>query len=139
MLRVHLLPKGIPPKRQTQGSAAYDLFTPEPLALETGLHKIPLKIKIQLPENSFGNIRCRSSLAKGGVSVEAGIIDEDYRGEVKVLLRVRKHLVVPQGHAIAQMIIQPYLRPDVRVVNSLGYSDRGEGGFGSTDFRPYKD
>lgn len=143
-LKVQLLPNGIAPNRQTVGSAAYDLFTPQPLALSAGLHKIPLKIKIQLPLNSFGNIRCRSSLAKQGVSVEAGIIDEDYRGEVKVLLRVRDTLVVKKGHAIAQMIVQPYLKPEVVVVGSLGYSDRGEGGFGSTDktngeFKPYKD
>ena len=146
-LSVQLLDGGIAPKRQTQGAAAYDLFSPDPIALEPGLHKIPLKIKIQLPADSFGSIRCRSSLAKKGVSVEAGVIDEDYRGEVKVLLRVRSEsLVLPRGHAIAQLIIQPYLKPEVRVLRQLGYSDRGEGGFGSTDqkgdcgyFGPYCD
>lgn len=143
-LRVQLLPGGIPPKRQTVGAAAYDLFTPTPLALQPGLHTISLKIKIELPPNSFGNIRCRSSHAKNCVSVEAGIIDEDYRGELKVLLRIRQPLVTEKGRAIAQMIVQPYMKPDVVVVDSLGYSDRGGGSFGSTDaamkmFHQYKD
>tara|TARA_Y100000817_G_scaffold309282_1_gene298179 strand:- start:15 stop:455 length:441 start_codon:yes stop_codon:yes gene_type:complete len=143
-MKVELLPNGILPVRKTAGAAAYDLFTPMPLALSTGLHMIDLQLKIQLPPNTFGSIRCRSSLATKGVSVEAGVIDEDYRGEVKVLLRVRDQAVlVPQGHAIAQLIIQPYLTPEVEVFHcvednpivarALQKTERGSGGFGSTD------
>ena len=143
-MKVELLPNGILPVRKTAGAAAYDLFTPMPLALSTGLHVIDLQIKIQLPPNTFGSIRCRSSLAAKGVSVEAGVIDEDYRGEWKVLLRVRDQAVlVPQGHAIAQLIIQPYLTPEVEVFHyvednpivarALQKTERGSGGFGSTD------
>ena len=65
-MRVQLLDGGIQPVHNTQGAAAYDLFTPEPLALQVGLNKVKLKIKIQLPPNTFGSIRCRSSLAKDG-------------------------------------------------------------------------
>lgn len=133
MLSVHVLENGIAPCRKTNGAAAYDLFTPEPLALGEGLHKINLKIKIQLPPNTFGSIRCRSSLAKKGCSVEAGVIDEDYRGEVAVMLRTRDSLLLPKGHAIAQLIIQPFLKPIVKIVNSLDTTIRGIGGFGSTD------
>ena len=143
-MKVELLPNGILPVRKTAGAAAYDLFTPMPLALSTGLHMIDLQLKIQLPPNTFGSIRCRSSLATKGVSVEAGVIDEDYRGEVKVLLRVRDQAVlVPQGHAIAQLIIQPYLTPEVEVFHcvednpivarALQKTERGSGGFGPTD------
>lgn len=130
---VQVMQNGIPPGRKTKGAAAYDLFTPEPLALAEGLHKINLKIKIQLPVNTFGSIRCRSSLAAKGCSVEAGVIDEDYRGEVAVLLRTRDSLMLPKGHAIAQLIVQPYLKPDVHVVDKIDSTQRGEGGFGSTD------
>ena len=119
----------------TAGAAGYDLFTPMPLALSTGLHKINLALKIELPPGTFGSLRCRSSLAAKGVSVEGGVIDDDYRGELKVLLRVRDTpLLVPKGHAIAQMVIQPYLKPEVEVFHRLSPTIRGEGGFGSTSF-----
>ena len=143
-MKIELLSTGILPVRKTKGAAGYDLFTPMPLALSTGLHKIDLQIKIQLPPNTFGSIRCRSSLAAKGVSVEAGVIDEDYRGEWKVLLRVRDQpVLVPKGHAIAQLIIQPYVVPDIQVFHyvednpiiarALQETERGSGGFGSTD------
>ncbi len=45
----------------------FDLFTPTEVVLKKGLNKIKLRIKIQLPENTFGSIRCRSSLAKYGI------------------------------------------------------------------------
>ena len=135
-MRVQLLDGGIQPVRKTQGAAAYDLFTPEPLALQLGLNKVKLKIKIQLPPNTFGSIRCRSSLAKDGITVEAGVIDEDYRGEVAVLLRSHDQICLyPKGHAIAQLIVQPYLKPDVHVVDNLDETVRGIGGFGSTNGR----
>ena len=125
-----------PPSRGTLGAAGYDLLTPKPLALPRGLHKIPLGIRIQLPPNTFGSIRCRSSLAVKGISVEGGVIDEDYRGEIAVLLRVHDEtLLVPAGHAIAQLIIQPYLAPTVTVAESLLVTHRGTGGFGSTDVK----
>lgn len=134
-LKIELLENGILPKRQTSGSAAIDLFAPFPLALQAGLHKIPLRVKIQLPPNTFGSIRCRSSLAKQDISVEAGVIDEDYRGELKLLLRVRsKALLVPKGHAIAQLIVHPYLKPAIEEA-SLDETKRGDGSFGSTDYK----
>ena len=132
-MQVVLLRGGITPERKTEGSAAYDLSTPVPLALDVGLHKIPLAIRIKLPKNTFGNMRCRSSLSKRGVSVEAGVIDEDYRGEVCVMLRVREALTLPKGHAIAQLIVQPCVYPPVILVSFMDETDRGMGGFGSTD------
>ena len=133
-IKVELLTNGIVPTRKTAGAAAYDLFTPFPLALSEGLHKVDLRIKIELPRGTFGSIRCRSSLALKGLSVEAGVIDEDYRGILQVLLRVRSEhgILLPKGHAIAQLIVQPYLAPEVEVV-TLTQTVRGENGFGSTN------
>ena len=120
---------GFPPIRKTPGAAAYDLLAPEPLALQVGLTKVPLRIKLKLPPNTFGSIRCRSSLAADGISVEAGVIDEDYGGELCVLLRSHdRTCLYPKGHAIAQLIVQPYLTPPV----IQGTVD-GRGGFGSTN------
>lgn len=130
---VKVLQNGIVPKRATPGSAGFDLYTPEDLKLEVGLHKIKLGICLHLPENTFGSIRCRSSLAKVGVSVEAGVIDEDYRGEIAVMLRVRQPIKCDKGHAIAQLIVQAYLKPNVIVIDDLDDTSRGSGGFGSTN------
>jgi dUTP pyrophosphatase len=66
------------------------------------------------------------------MSVEAGVIDEDYRGEVAVMLRTRDKRLVQAGYKIAQMIITPYAAPQVEEVDSLSDSERGAGGFGST-------
>lgn len=122
------------PTRATNGSAGYDLFAPCPLALNAGLHKIPLGFGIKLPRGTFGNIKCRSSLAAKDMSVEAGVIDEDYTGEISVLLRVRSQsLICPAGKAIAQLIVTPYRTPELYIVNHLEETARGNGGFGSTD------
>tara|TARA_B110000008_G_scaffold127799_2_gene130279 strand:- start:11173 stop:11580 length:408 start_codon:yes stop_codon:yes gene_type:complete len=132
MMKVELLEGGLNPIRATDGSAGFDLFSPTDLKLDVGLHKIPLKFKMELPRYTFGNIRCRSSLAKRGMSVEAGVIDEDYRGEVQVMLRVREPFECKRGHAIAQLIVQRYCVPRIfkGIVNP---TRRGDGGFGSTD------
>tara|TARA_B100001027_G_C16245141_1_gene321451 strand:- start:995 stop:1420 length:426 start_codon:yes stop_codon:yes gene_type:complete len=133
-LLIELLPGGIVPKRGTDGSAGYDLFLPHSIELSNGLNLIPLRIKIKLPPNTYGSIRCRSSLAMKGMSVEAGVIDEDYVGEIKVLLRTREiQMELMKGHAIAQLIVQPYLTPQVQEVTYLEKTDRGSSGFGSTD------
>ena len=138
------------PVRSSRGAAGYDLKTPEDITLRPGLNRIPLKISMELPPNTYGRIACRSSLASK-FSVEAGVVDEDYRGEIIVLLRWHhpqtkrtRNVTIPysRGHKIAQLIVTPYLTPSV-TETTLSYSDRGDGGFGSTDvavaFKPYKD
>jgi dUTP pyrophosphatase len=66
------------------------------------------------------------------MTVEAGVIDEDYRGEIIVLLRSREAMELKRGWKIAQMIITPYVTPEIIQVDELGETERGSGGFGST-------
>ena len=122
----------ITPVRKTPHAAAYDVFTHKTLSLTPGLYSLPLGFKMQLPLDRWASLRCRSSLALIGCSVEAGVIDADYRGEVKLLLRVREPINIESGKAIAQMIILPYLTPSV-TIGRVDSTERGEGGFGSTD------
>lgn len=84
------------------------------------------------PENTYGRIASRSGLAiKHGIEVGAGVIDRDYEGEIKVLLRnlSEKSFHIDKGQRIAQLIIEQCFYID-------GFSStriiRGEGGFGST-------
>ena len=77
----------------------------------------------------------RSGLAyKKGIDVGAGVIDEDYRGEVGVILFNfgEEDFEVAPGDRIAQLILERIATPDVEVVSDLDATDRGAGGFGST-------
>lgn len=132
-MRVQLLKDGaILPARANRYAAGYDLRIPNDQDLVVGLNKVHLGFAIEIPTGHYGRIACRSSLAKAGMSVEAGVVDEDYRGEVIVLLRLREPLKVERGWKIAQMIITPYASPEIELVDNLSTTQRGSGGFGST-------
>jgi dUTP pyrophosphatase len=68
------------------------------------------------------------------VAQGVGVIDPDYRGEIKVALlnTSGETRTVSRGDRIAQLIFQPYFRADFRPVEELGQTRRGEGGFGHT-------
>lgn len=133
MLRVKKLKKeALLPERANPFAAGYDLFLPTTMELGEGLHKINLQFSMEVPRGHYARIACRSSLAARGFSVEAGVVDEDYRGPVTVMLRCRKEEYFPYGYKIAQMIITPYSSPVVKEVESLSDTSRGTGGFGST-------
>ena len=89
-----------------------------------------------IPFGNYGRIAPRSGLAvKNFIDVGAGVIDSDYRGEVKVLLfnlSQDTDFSVSPGDRIAQMIIEKYTPTTLFEVESLSETVRGEGGFGST-------
>ena len=98
---------------------------------------IPTGIAIELPQGYAGLIYARSGLAtKKGLAPanKVGVVDCDYRGEVKVALH--NHSKVPQtvstGERIAQLVITPYLTAKFVECDTLSETVRGEGGFGST-------
>ena len=91
-------------------------------------------VKIAIPKNFYGRIASRSSMAMKGIDVCAGVIDSDYRGEIKVLLYNTKDepFEVNLGDRIAQIIFTRVEYFNFQVVSDLANSQRGEGGFGST-------
>lgn len=96
---------------------------------------VKIGIAVCLPENYYGRIAPRSGLAnKYGIDVLAGVIDEDYRGEVGVILYNTSENTVDfkRGDRIAQMILESYSRGNIEEVSDLSDTKRGEGGFGST-------
>ena len=76
------------PKRGSEFAAGLDLYSPVSGMIEPSQRLlVPLDISIELPKGTFGHILPRSGLAlKNGIHVGAGVIDEDYRGNVGVLL-----------------------------------------------------
>lgn len=124
------------PKRGSPYSAGYDLSaskstTVPPMSwtlVETGL-------AVCIPSGCYGRVAPRSGLAlKNGLNVGAGVIDQDYRGPVGVVLF--NHSQVPfeikVGDRIAQLILEKIESPDILEVEDLQESVRGSGGFGST-------
>ena len=98
---------------------------------------IPTGLTIALPAGYEAQVRPRSGLAaKHGITClnSPGTIDADYRGEVKVILinLGQEPFVIKRGERIAQMVIAPVTRAEMKVVTQLDETKRGAGGFGST-------
>lgn len=98
---------------------------------------IPTGLAMELPVGYAGLIYARSGLAtKKGLAPanKVGVVDCDYRGEVKVALH--NHSAVAQtvapGERVAQLVIAPYLTADFVETEELSDTVRGAGGFGST-------
>lgn len=130
------------PIRATPGSIGLDLYSLEDCEIEPqGRGLIRTGISIEIVNNNSSNcypkIAPRSGLSTKGIDVGAGIIDLDYRGEIKVLLINNNHkkiddFEIKKGDRIAQLIIEGNPFITVKQVDSLSPTERGEGGFGST-------
>lgn len=136
-LKVKLLSEnGKLPQRATEGSAGYDLYAAEDFTLfpDSDSYLVKTDISISLPLNSMGRILSRSSMALKGIHAVAGTIDEDFLGEVKVMLinLSTNEYQIKRGDRIAQLVIIPVLTPSVQQVDELDDTARGMGGFGST-------
>ncbi len=137
---VKLSPLASIPARATAGAAGMDLRAclDAPITLVPRARAlVPTGIAIALPEGHEGQVRPRSGLAaKHGVTVlnAPGTIDEDYRGEVKVILvnLSDEPFVIAHGERIAQLVVAPVVKVTVEEVSSLDETARGAGGFGST-------
>jgi len=123
------------PARQTTGAAGYDLqsdkdFTINPMQRVL----VPTGYAWEIPMGKVGIIKDRSSMAyKYGISTLAGVIDSDYRDEVKILLINLSGLAykVSKGDRIAQMVVVDHYSEELELVEQLDDFDR-KGGFGST-------
>lgn len=130
------------PTKATSGSAGFDLHAciDKDLTIKKGdLIRIPCGIAIELPSSEYAAlIFARSGLGiKYGISLSngVGVIDSDYRGEIQVgLCRTSDGdpYTIKNGDRIAQMIIMPVSNVNFKLVENLGESERGSGGFGST-------
>ena len=129
------------PEYKTDGSSGMDLMAnvEQTVKILPGEKKIiSTGIMVAIPEQYEIQIRPRSGLAaKNGISVlnTPGTIDSDYRGEIKVILiNLGKDIFeINNNDRIAQMIVCPIIKVELKEVESLPETVRGEGGFGSTN------
>ncbi len=132
------------PKAATSGSAGMDLYAclDSDVTIKSGERVlVPTGIAIALESNAYvAYIYARSGLAiKSGITLSncVGVVDSDYRGEVKVgLINLSdKDYTVTNGERIAQMVIAPVIMPEIEEVEELDETERAAGGFGSTGKR----
>jgi dUTP pyrophosphatase len=130
------------PHYQTQGASGADVHAAisEPLMMKAGTRAlVPTGMCVEIPEGFEIQVRPRSGLAvKNGVTLtnSPGTIDHDYRGELKVAMinLGQEDFVIHPGDRIAQLVVAPVVKATFVITDGeLTASNRGEGGFGSTD------
>ncbi|MFL8968940.1 dUTP diphosphatase [Helcococcus kunzii] len=139
-MKLKMVTEKFTPTYATEGSAGFDLYcnNEEPIVVKPNeVVKIPTGIKVSIPEGYFGAVYPRSSAGiKHRITLAntVGIIDSDYRGDIQIFFvnESDKEYTINNGDRLAQMIIQPYVRSEIEIVDSLDETKRGEGGIGST-------
>ena len=128
------------PNYAHQGDAGLDFYSAEEnYVLKSGERKgFSTGIKMEIPNGYVGLIWDKSGLAaKYGIKIMAGVIDSTYRGEVIVMLinLGNKNYLIEKNAKIAQMLIQKIEQAEIKIVEDLNITKRGDGGFGSTGIK----
>ena len=125
------------PTRGSEHSAGYDLYSYEEDSILSGETKLfDTGISFTVPEGTYGRIAPRSGLAKKGLLVNAGVIDRDYTGPVKVMLHNLSDdtYIVRKNDRVAQLILEEIKLSPIQEVEQLLKTHRGSSGFGSTGY-----
>jgi dUTP pyrophosphatase len=123
------------PHRATEWAAGLDLYADEDKTIpEYNRDWIKTGLAVALDPYHVGQIWPRSGLAGHGLDTSAGVVDSDYRGELKILLcnGTPHKKTVHRGDRIAQLLVIPIAQPSLVEVDALGSTERGAAGFGST-------
>lgn len=128
---------GHKPHQGTSGAAGLDLYAAEDSGIADGtIELVGTGTRLAIPNGFFGLLAIRSSLGSRGISLANGIgvIDSDYRGEVKVAVHNQsgEDILLSRGERVAQIIVVPFAQVSLHEVIAFGVTERGDGGFGST-------
>ncbi|KAG6505402.1 hypothetical protein ZIOFF_037758 [Zingiber officinale] len=124
------------PQRRTEGSAGYDLAISYPQEIAARSRSMMgAGICIQVPKGTYARITPRSSATMRGLLIMGGVIDSDYRGELKIIAynATDNDIFLDQQECIAQIILENITTPPVREVAELANTTRADQGFGSTN------
>ncbi|KAF7992928.1 hypothetical protein HCN44_005709 [Aphidius gifuensis] len=128
--------KAFAPLKGSALAAGYDLRSAYEYVIPAkGKELVKTDIQIEVPEGTYGRVAPRSGLAwKNFIDVGAGVIDADYRGDLRVMLFNHSDVdfKVSPGDRVAQLICEKIAYPELEEVKSLNDTERGAGGFGST-------
>jgi len=127
---------GALPEYASSGAAGADLRASEALTIPPGGRAaVPTGLHLEIPAGHVGLVWPRSGLAvRHGIDTLAGVIDSDYRGELRVVLinHGPEPFQVAAGDRVAQLLIQRVERVHFVGAEALEATGRGPGGFGST-------
>ena len=123
------------PTRASKESAGLDLCSSIDVDVEVGsIKKVNTRIFISLPENSYGSIRDKSSLASKGLLTLDGVTDKDYTGEIIVIMTsLIEPIKIKKVQKITQLIVSNIMYPEIKKVKFLKDTERDNIGFGETD------
>ena len=123
------------PTKVSKESAGLDLCSSIDVDIEVGsIKKVNTGICISLPENSYGSIRDKSSLASKRLLTLGGVIDKDYTGEIIVIMTSSiEPIKIKKGQKIAQLIVSNNMYPEIKKVKFLKDTERNNKGFGEMD------
>ena len=123
------------PTRASKESASLDLCSSIDVDIEVGsIKKVKTGICISLPENSYGSIRDKSSLASKGLLTLGGVIDKDYTGEIIVIMTsLIEPIKIKKGQKITQLIVSNIMYPEIKKVTFLKDTERNNKRFCEMD------
>ena len=123
------------PTRASKRSTGLDLYSSIEAYIEiNSIKKINTGICVSLPENSYGSIRDKSSLAAEGLLILGGVIDNDYTIEIIIIMTsLIEPIKIKQGQKIAQLIVSNITYPEIKLVKFLKSTEKNDKGFGEMD------
>ena len=129
------------PTRASRRSAGLDLYSSIDARIDTNsIKKINTGIRVSLPENSHGSIRDKFSLAAKGILTLGEVIDNDYTGEIIVIMTfLIEPIKIKKGQKIAQLIVSNITYPKIKLVKFLKDAERNNKGFGEMDTNNHRD
>ena len=125
----------ITPTRASKRSAGLDLYSSIDVYIKIGsIKKNNTGISASLPGNSYGSIRDKSSLAAKGLLTLGGVIDNDYIGEIIIIMTsLIEPIKIKQGQKVAQLIVSNIMYPEIKLFKFLKSTERNDKGFGEMD------
>jgi dUTP pyrophosphatase len=127
------------PMRGSDEVVGWDLYSTEEKEIPSGGYSlITTGISIAIPQGTYAQIVPRSGLVvKNMIATGVGVIDTDYRGEVKVLLfnYGKQPFLIKDGNQVAQMILEKYKKTEIEETEDFNETTRGIKGFGSSRIR----
>ena len=123
------------PTRASKGSAGLDLYSNIDVDINiNSIKKVNTGIRVSLPKNTYGSIRDKSPLAAKGILTLGGFIDNDYTGEIIVIMTsLMEPIKIKKGQKIAQLIVSNIMYPEIKKVKYLKETERNDKGFGEMD------
>lgn len=129
-------PRAVLPTRGSESAAGLDLYAIEEVLIPPGERCLARTgLAVDIPKGYYGRIAPRSGLAtKNGLDTLAGVIDADYRGEIRCLLynAGTETIQLPAQSKICQLIVEKIITPTAVWADEITETERGSGGFGST-------